>query len=86
MRQRTGIASNAEQAAFRHGGGMATEIIELLSGRGGRATSKEIIAHFQGPTAKSSLGGPREMALFKQLLKQLATLDKQTKEWVLKAE
>ena len=87
-RQRQGLASREEQEIFKLGGKIAGEIIALLSSCGGQASSKHIIDHFQnsrrahGVRVKTA----REMELFKQLLKQLASLDKKrgNKLWTLK--
>jgi hypothetical protein len=69
---------------------MGKELVEFLKGRGGSSASGSIIAHFQRGVTVAKVGSEvrtaREMELFKQLLKQVARLDKQTKEWRLKDE
>ena len=67
---------------------MGKELVEFLKGQGGSAPSGTIIAHFQRGVTVARVGSEvrtaREMELFKQLLKQVARLDKSTKEWRLK--
>jgi DNA excision repair protein ERCC-6 len=67
---------------------MGKELVEFLKGEGGSAPSNSIIAHFQRGVTVAKVGSEvrsaREMELFRQLLKQMARLNKQTKEWRLK--
>jgi hypothetical protein len=69
---------------------MGKELVEFLKGQGGSSASGSIIAHFQRGVTVAKVGSEvrtaREMELFKQLLKHVARLDKQTKEWRLKDE
>lgn len=69
---------------------MGKELVDFLQKQGGSAPSGSIIAHFQRGVTVAKVGSEvrtaREMELFKQLLKHVARLDKQSKEWRLRDE
>ena len=92
--QQTFAARNNPNSG-RHGGDsgqaelrMGQELARFLKNNGGSAPSGSIIAHFQKGVTVANVGSEvrsaREMELFKALLKQIASLDKRTKEWRLK--
>ena len=62
---------------------LSAEIVAFLEGQDGQAATPDIVGHFQ-PRVDS-----RQMPLFRQLLKQVAALQRQPgghKLWVLKPE
>ena len=76
-------------ARHRRSSSSASQTLTLLAKRHPCLTSVWCGSHFQRRATVAKVGcdvqaTPREMELFKQLLKQVARLDKRAKEWVLK--
>jgi DNA excision repair protein ERCC-6 len=62
---------------------LAAQIVSFLNSVGGSAASDLLVAHFR------ALVSEREMPLFKQLLRQVATLQRQrsgVRVWMVKPE
>lgn len=81
---RGGAASRAVLAAIGEGGAEQHELlpplVAFLQGRGGVADSETIVAAFRERVP------PHELAVFRQLLRQVATFDQRRKTWRLMDE
>lgn len=84
MRERQAAATSAATISpeFSRAQSLATRVADFIHGKGGSAPSAEVAAAFQ----RSVNAG--DLALFKSVLKQIATLQRQggAKVWVLKPE